>query len=207
MFAAPMAMPAGMLDGGTLTQGDLEDYKRRLGENSPTPLDALQFASVSMRVGKALSDKDLKLYNSAIFSLKEQTPGDRAANMQTCQNQIAELEEKALSCSDRRKEKIGNKRDRKARGGRVRVNASGRKGTTGWSLAMGAAQSGTSFQVVFDDEGPSDDTFYPLGDLTMLCRNCDENASSKCSNCKQVWYCGRDCQKSDWKTHKKDCKK
>jgi hypothetical protein len=27
----------------------------------------------------------------------------------------------------------------------------------------------------------------------------------KCSKCKTVGYCGRDCQKQDWKNHKKVC--
>ena len=200
-FGQPMAVPAGMFGGGTLTRADLEDYKRRLGENSPTPLDALQFGRVSMMVSKALNDKDLKQYQDLIVTLK-QNP-DNPAELQS---KMAKLEEKALSCSDHRKEKIGNQRERDAKGGRVRVNASGRKGSTGWRLATGAAET-SSFQVTFDDDGPSDDTFYSLDDLTMLCRACDENASNKCSNCKQVWYCGRDCQKSDWKTHKKNCKK
>lgn len=29
---------------------------------------------------------------------------------------------------------------------------------------------------------------------------------SLCSQCRQVHYCGRDCQVADWKAHKKFCK-
>lgn len=28
----------------------------------------------------------------------------------------------------------------------------------------------------------------------------------KCSKCKFVWYCGKNCQSSDWKIHKQECK-
>ena len=28
-----------------------------------------------------------------------------------------------------------------------------------------------------------------------------------CSSCTMAWYCGADCQRSDWKAHKKCCKK
>ena len=27
----------------------------------------------------------------------------------------------------------------------------------------------------------------------------------RCSGCMRVYYCGRECQKKDWKEHKKDC--
>ena len=29
----------------------------------------------------------------------------------------------------------------------------------------------------------------------------------KCSRCKKVYYCGRECQKLHWKTHKEECTK
>ena len=42
------------------------------------------------------------------------------------------------------------------------------------------------------------------------CRSCRTSAIdknlSRCSSCKSVWYCGRDCQTCDWKVHKKFCK-
>lgn len=44
------------------------------------------------------------------------------------------------------------------------------------------------------------------------CANCKETAAAKnleslkaCSRCKTTLYCGRDCQKADWKAHKKSC--
>jgi splicing suppressor protein 51 len=39
------------------------------------------------------------------------------------------------------------------------------------------------------------------------CAHCDKKSASlqTCSRCHKVQYCGRDCQKSAWKTHKKEC--
>ena len=37
-------------------------------------------------------------------------------------------------------------------------------------------------------------------------RNCKRLAQSKCAGCRQVYYCGRECQKNDWKNHKAACK-
>lgn len=40
------------------------------------------------------------------------------------------------------------------------------------------------------------------------CAACgQEKVSSKCSGCKSVQYCGRDCQKIHWPYHKKECDK
>nr|CAG4647903.1 EOG090X06BA [Moina brachiata]SVE93015.1 EOG090X06BA [Moina brachiata] len=40
------------------------------------------------------------------------------------------------------------------------------------------------------------------------CAACgQEKVSSKCSSCKSVQYCGRDCQKIHWPYHKKECDK
>ena len=39
-----------------------------------------------------------------------------------------------------------------------------------------------------------------------VCPVCGQLAKNKCSGCQQVSYCGRECQRSDWKAHKKECK-
>ena len=38
----------------------------------------------------------------------------------------------------------------------------------------------------------------------VLCGKASPTQS--CSRCKSVWYCGRNCQNSDWERHKKECK-
>ncbi len=38
------------------------------------------------------------------------------------------------------------------------------------------------------------------------CASCQTPAETKCSSCKEAFYCSRSCQKSDWKTHRKSCR-
>lgn len=37
------------------------------------------------------------------------------------------------------------------------------------------------------------------------CAICAEKSTSKCSNCKQVYYCTVAHQKADWRRHKSEC--
>ena len=39
------------------------------------------------------------------------------------------------------------------------------------------------------------------------CAVCQTPSKLQCSACKITYYCSRDCQKKDWKTHKQLCKK
>jgi hypothetical protein len=53
----------------------------------------------------------------------------------------------------------------------------------------------------------------PSADSNVVCAVCKKTASDanipnlkKCSRCFSVVYCGAECQKADWKTHKPNCK-
>jgi len=37
------------------------------------------------------------------------------------------------------------------------------------------------------------------------CESCGNEASKRCSRCRRVWYCSRDCQVGHWKKHKSIC--
>ncbi len=44
--------------------------------------------------------------------------------------------------------------------------------------------------------------------LKDTCAHCGKQGAAvlkRCSICKQVWYCGADCQKAGWRRHKKTC--
>ena len=48
--------------------------------------------------------------------------------------------------------------------------------------------------------------FVPTYDKWCLgCTN--KNANFKCSDCKAVYFCGKECQKKCWRIHKKHCKR
>lgn len=50
-------------------------------------------------------------------------------------------------------------------------------------------------------------------DTSEVCAGCKKSPTSlsqalkRCARCKEVFYCSRECQKTDWKSHKKSCNK
>jgi hypothetical protein len=45
-----------------------------------------------------------------------------------------------------------------------------------------------------------------FSDEIKTCATCgEEKASKKCSKCKEVQYCDRECQRLHWFIHKKEC--
>ena len=68
----------------------------------------------------------------------------------------------------------------------------------------------TKAEIVVIPEEPD------LPDITKVCQTCGIgkkdlgeriNKLKRCSRCKSVYYCGKYCQKKDWKFHKLNCKK
>ena len=41
---------------------------------------------------------------------------------------------------------------------------------------------------------------------SRTCETCQRKTRIKCQGCKEVYYCNIDCQKANWKQHKKKCK-
>ena len=46
-----------------------------------------------------------------------------------------------------------------------------------------------------------------LFDMSNLCVICKKDATKRCVKCLKSWYCSRECQVADWKSHKKECNK
>ncbi|SBT77847.1 MYND finger protein, putative [Plasmodium ovale] len=44
-------------------------------------------------------------------------------------------------------------------------------------------------------------------DENYICNNCKENAELQCSQCKQTYYCSKECQMKDWFNHREICSK
>lgn len=64
----------------------------------------------------------------------------------------------------------------------------------------------------FNQECSSHSTPAGMADTTPKCANCKKTAADAnldtlkaCAKCKTTQYCDRDCQKVDWKSHKKIC--
>jgi hypothetical protein len=51
----------------------------------------------------------------------------------------------------------------------------------------------------------ANEAFKDAYKATLICGVCKSPTKTKCSRCLSVYYCCRDCQTADWKTHKKVC--
>lgn len=179
----------------TLTQEDLDDYKRRMGRNSPTPQDAMRFAALQMALGKYLKGKDLEDYNKAIQNRDTAT--------------VEKLERKII----RRKDKPDHV-DKRSNiqvpvGTRVRMKVDGKEGVTckneDWVIVTPEDSGRFTVQIANEEEPRKD---LKRNEFNVLCFNgsCRERGTNRCSKCLQAWYCSQDCQRAAWKTHKPKCK-
>lgn len=183
-----------------LTQSDFDEYRRRLFSNSPTPMDALRFAQLQTAITKSMGDTDKKKYNAAIRVTKGKDAGDNKKAMET----IRKIEQKALGRTQEEKERIENRHERRSAKlprGKKRVKVDGKKGNI-FSFSNPGKKENTGVSVDFDDGSKGN---YTLAKVVILCEVCDEKPGRKCTRCQAAYYCGKDCQKKAWKTHKKVC--
>ena len=79
-------------------------------------------------------------------------------------------------------------------------------GTAVAAEQLGSMSLGESVERTGEPENNEDaDT---NGTQTKKCSKCgkESDALMKCTACKCVWYCDKDCQNRHWKEHKKECK-
>jgi len=184
-----------------LTQADFDDYRRRLYANSPTPMDAMRFAQLQGAISKCMGDSDKQKYHSAILVTKGKDPGDKAKAMET----IRKIEQKALGRTQEEKERIESRHERRCAQlprGQKRVKVDGKKGKIVAFHNPGKDEN-TGVTVHFDDGSSEGD--YTLAEVVILCEVCDEKQGKQCTKCHAAYYCGKECQRKVWKTHKKVC--
>jgi hypothetical protein len=220
-----MSSPAGMLgpmfalkdgfDAEPLTQSDLVDYEQRIGNKSPTMMDAMRFSILEMRVQKSLSHKDHSLYRQTILALKGTPRQLTEEEKQKGQEVLRTLRNKALS-SDPEKVQVKRERKEDIYGMRVRlISDPSRRGLVPerreneWRYGNGA--EGVLFNVHFDGEAaPEKDNIAKMFrriDLQLLCARCDKDGKFCCSRCQRERYCSSECQKVSWQVHKLSCRK
>lgn len=204
-FGMPF-IPSGDFGEGNLTQSDLDDYRRRLGEKSPSPQDAFRFADLQMRLSNKLSHKDSNAYQSAILLIKgKQGPPLSEDKKAILEATIKTLEAKALGAD---KTTIVEKRTEKENidGVRVRlVNDATKRGVVVPEEWKFHDIEGRVFKVKMDD-GVTTAT-HSRTELQLICAKCnDKDGTSRCSRCLYQPYCGVVCQRKDWAHHKLNCK-
>ena len=197
--------------GKILTQTDLDDYKRRIGEKSPTANDAMMFAALSMKLSKKLIPSVMTKYNDAILRFKKITDDDG-----TAASTIAEIESQALSEDPKVVTKMADAITKQNlfhnHGQRVRLREGHRCGTVYRppnTYLLVAGTSGAELDIQFDDIPEGETTQVHECDLQLLCSGvgCNKHGHLMCAKCKQRMFCSVDCQKADWEGHKKMCKK
>jgi len=218
-------------DRSPVSRGDLEEFKRRVMSNSPTPMDAMRWAALSDKVRTRFKEgEDLELYSNyfdAIVLLKKHDPafiakyGAVGSAAKRTEDKIASPDEivaaqQAIGALEAKlpeelPEKKKVKQDAFYRDGqRVQTRTGKRCGTLdrtcGRQVGPFSELSGSGMvQVRFDDGGS--DTVAAT-DLQLLCdvSGCNQKGTLVCSRCKLSFYCSKECQATDWKArHKRLC--
>ena len=71
----------------------------------------------------------------------------------------------------------------------------GGRGKGGRAAAANAAVAAEALKQEGDEMAKGD-----------ACAGCGEPATKRCARCKEVWYCGSECQRKHWKEHKSECR-
>jgi hypothetical protein len=207
MYALPPFTMDKSFGSGPLTQADLDDYRKRLGGKSPTPMDAMRFAELLMKLTDRLVDEDLQAYNNSIYVLKAQSGPLTAEKKVQAEAVIQRLETRALN-ADKSKVTASRMESNNIEGLRVRlVSDPSKRGMVVPHSSGGkfCDKMGQLFEVQIDGQGTV--SSHRRTELQIICAKCnDKDGTNRCSRCRYQRYCSTTCQRADWADHKNKCK-
>ena len=215
------------MDLGGVTKEEFDDWY--YNEMQPNSNDdnfeprggAFRHCETATKLKRCLSTKDFDRF-LRLFSIKkaitlglideDDEDGDDVYWTDGVEEEFKQLQQKILLSSQSKRDEIRRDREFEPVENSVEL-AHVRHKTTG---KIGHCQPGVDGMCTGDRAGRgehlvafNDGTManIPRKELDVLCRRCDNLSNQRCTRCKQVWYCGRDCQIQDWKEqHKKECK-
>ena len=215
-FGAPIFLEAGQSFAlATLTESELEEFRRQEGEKCPTPMHAIRYGQLCQAIRERLKHDEMMAYKDAICLKKKQ--GASAQEIETADTVIDMMEAMILGATARSKEYVRKEREKTgcsvsglrklAKGTPVRLRADvARRGVIddGWTIQH---SSDREPQICVRFEGEASTTRLRRDEVVTLCAGgCGEDAPSmRCSRCRGTFYCSKACQGSHWKVHKKTC--
>lgn len=196
-----------MLNPTPLTQADLDEFRARIGCRNPTPQHAFSFAMLLTKIQKRMSEKEVGLYSEAILCLREKPFPGTAEDRSMSEKFIKVVERKALDARDKVVEKIAAKKERRSvgtRGKRIRLVANpAKRGIVLKDCWVVQSNEVIELRVRFDS---GEEATVVRSDMQVLCAACDDKDGRLiCSRCCMEFYCGPECQKRHWSTHKPLC--
>ena len=70
-------------------------------------------------------------------------------------------------------------------------------------MNFGALVSGSETPHTSEEPNFGDDDIFPMNGSCANCYQSPKKSFFKCTSCKLTRYCSKECQKADWKLHKK----
>ena len=208
-----MGDPFNGIDMGPVTQEELdnfyynefhpdrddEDFEYRGGYGN--------HCQTTTKITRILKSKEFERYGNLVDK-KSSSPSKWTAADQA---KLEAFNQKLLSSTKEQREKVQQlhaheREENQVAGQRVRIISTGKLGRCiGGCLGDSAGRG--SYPIALDDPSELPIEITDRADLEILCKVCEAPSNQRCLRCKQAWYCGRDCQSQDWKSHKKECKK
>lgn len=172
------------------------------GEEESEDVHFGQAATLAWKVRACLKEKEMETLYDVVAHKASGEWGPQQ------QQDMDRLEAKVVTSTKEKRDKIRNVQAQKSKDNstakqRVRIKSTGKTGISLGSLS--GDRTGKAGHVIFLEDGTHENV--DRDDIDILCSVCQQEiATKRCAKCKGPWYCGRECQRKDWKQHRKQCR-